>query len=153
ARIADHLPSRHVTVAAIDRVGEKALHGDLKQRLEKHAAGETRERRLAVLHGLKGCLAVRLGQAVEILAVSLASQWRGGLDAGAEDRARIKRELIPQLGLGLRERPLTVEPRPHAVGSGKLAVDEGRDAAGAAGGRQLVGWNNGVDGGDDEGVL
>ena len=80
-----------------------------------------------------------LGQPVEILAVGLAGEFVGGGDAGAEEFARIELELIAELGLGLGERPLAIEPRAAAVGAGELPVDEGRDAAIAAGRRQLVG--------------
>src|ERR1700731_2808772 len=43
ARIADHLPRRLVAVAAVDRIGEEAFHGDLQQRIEEHVAGEAGE--------------------------------------------------------------------------------------------------------------
>src|SRR5579862_5166467 len=45
-RIADHLPRRHVAIAAIDRVGEKAFHAQIEQRVEEHAAGKAGKLRL-----------------------------------------------------------------------------------------------------------
>src|SRR5947209_1790893 len=44
---ADHLPRRHVLVAAIDGVGEEAFHGVLQQQLEKAAPIRTFQLRLA----------------------------------------------------------------------------------------------------------
>src|SRR5262249_41092437 len=85
AGVANHLPARHVAVAAIDRVGEKALHGDLQKGVEEHPAGEALERRLVVLHGFQDRFAVLLGQTIEILAAGLAGPGIGLLDAGAEE--------------------------------------------------------------------
>src|SRR5260370_40234556 len=72
--IADHPPRRLVTVAAIDRVGKEAFHGDLEQRVEEHVAGEARETGFAAFHGLERGHAVLLAQPVEILAVGLARE-------------------------------------------------------------------------------
>src|SRR6266702_8826496 len=38
---ADHLPARHILVAAIERIGEEAFHGVLQHQLEKLLGAET----------------------------------------------------------------------------------------------------------------
>ena len=67
-------------------------------------------------------------QPVEILAVGLAGELVGRRDAGAEEFARVQRELIAEFRFGVRERTLAIEPRAAAVSAGKLPVDEDRDA-------------------------
>jgi hypothetical protein len=42
ARKADHLPSRHVAVAAVDRIGKKSLNRDLEKLVEKRFAAYRR---------------------------------------------------------------------------------------------------------------
>src|SRR5712692_9265174 len=153
AGIADHLPRGHVAVAAVHRVGEEALHADLQERVEEHGAGEAGERRLPLLHRLQRSFAVLFRQSVEVLAVGLARPLIGGGNAGAEEFPRRERELIAELGLALREWPIAIEPRAAAISARKLAVDESRDPALAAGGRKLVGGNDGVGGGGEEGML
>src|SRR5579871_3452775 len=111
ARIAHHLPRRLVAVAAVDRIGEEALHRDLQQRVEEHPAGERREIGLAAFHRLAGGLAILRAQPIEVLAIRLAAEIVGRDDAGAEELARRERELIAELGLCLDERPLAIEPR------------------------------------------
>jgi hypothetical protein len=61
--------------------------------------------------------------------------------------------LVAKLRLGLGERTLAVKPRPHAVGAGKLAIDEHRHPACASRWRQFVGRDEGVDGRYHEGVF
>src|SRR5262245_4816542 len=53
AGIADHPPCGLVAVAAIDGIGEEALHGDLQQRPEELLAVEIGERGLARLEFLQ----------------------------------------------------------------------------------------------------
>jgi hypothetical protein len=132
AGITDHLPRRHVAVAAVDRVGEKALHADVEQSVEEHAAGKAGKLRLAGFHRFQRRFAVGVGEAIEILAVGLARPLVGGGDAGAEEFARIERQLIAELGLALGKRPVAIKPRPTAVSPGQLTIDEGSDAALAA---------------------
>ena len=97
-----------------------------KNALLLESAGELR---LAGFHRLQGGDAVAVGQTVEILAIGLARPVIRRGDAGAEEFARVERQLIAELGLGLEERPVAIKPRAIAVGAGKLAVDEGGDAA------------------------
>src|SRR5215469_8865920 len=78
SRIADHPPGNLVAVAAIDRIGEEAFHGDLQERVEEHVAGKARKLRLAGFHRLERRLALGCGQAVEVLAVGLARPLVGG---------------------------------------------------------------------------
>src|SRR5262245_45216953 len=68
---ADHPPRRLVAVAAVDRVGEKALHGEGEQRLEKLLAVELGKFRLALFQRFQRLLALIRGEAIEILAVLL----------------------------------------------------------------------------------
>src|SRR6195256_4012353 len=94
AGIADHPPTRLVAVAAIDRIGEEALHRDGEQRLEELLAVEIAERGLARLQFLEGGFALLRRQPVEVLAVGLARPGVGGNDAGGEELPRRQRQLI-----------------------------------------------------------
>src|ERR1700712_2931295 len=83
ARIADHLPRDLVAVAAIDRIGEEAFHRESVELLEEHfRIGEVG---LAGVHGLKRFIALRGGQAVELLAVGLAGPGIGVGDGGTKE--------------------------------------------------------------------
>src|SRR5262245_24852694 len=151
--VADHLPCGHVAVAAVDRVGEEALHCNLQECIHEHGAGEARELGFSLLHCLQRRRALRLGEPVEVFAVGLARPVVGGGNAGAEELARRERELIAEFRLALGKRAVAIEPRTAAIGTGELAIDEGRDSALAAGGRKLVGRDDRVRGGSEESVL
>src|SRR6478735_2639866 len=153
AGIADHLPRRHMAVAAVDRVGEESLHADLQERVEEHRAGKARELRLPLFHCLQRSLALRRGKPVEILAVGLARPGVGGCDTGAEEFSRRQRKLIAEFRFALWKGPVAIEPRAGAVGACELAIDERRDPAFAPRGRKFVGGNDRIRGGDEESVL
>ena len=108
---------------------------------------------VAVFHRLERSHAIGVGKAVEILAVGLARPIVRRGNAGAEEFARIERQLIAELRLCLGERSVAIKPRACAVSAGKLAVDEGGDAAIAARRRQLVGRDHGIGGRGKERVL
>src|SRR5207237_607446 len=74
----------------------------------------------------------------------------GGDDPGREKLPRRERQLIAVFRLGLPERASTVHFGAAAPGARELPVDEGHDPAIAAGRRELVGRNHGVDGGRKE---
>src|SRR5262245_2496300 len=134
-READHLPGDLVAVAAIDRVGEEALHGDGEQRLEELLAVEIGKLRLAGFQRLERLFATRSVEPVEILAVGLVRPRIGGDDAGGEKLARRQRELVALLRLALQERAAAVHLGAPAPRARELPVDEGGDAAVAARGR------------------
>src|SRR3569623_1508438 len=53
ARKTDHIPRHHVAIAAIDRIGEEALHGVLQHEIEEHLAVDLAELDLAGLEILE----------------------------------------------------------------------------------------------------
>src|SRR2546428_11414071 len=76
---ADQLPARLVAIAAVDRVGEHALHAVLVQRGEENARGRpVFESDLAGPETQEKLLAPALGDLVEALAVGLDAQRIGG---------------------------------------------------------------------------
>src|SRR5438067_2414586 len=105
AREAHHLPGNLVAVAAIDRIGKEAFHGDGEQRLEELLAVEIGELGLSAFQRLQRLLALCRVEPIEILAISLARPRTGGGDAGGEKLARRQRELIALLRLAFEERP------------------------------------------------
>src|ERR1700726_3704040 len=121
---ADHLPRHLVAVAAVDRIGEETLHGEVEQRIEKLLAVEINELGLALVERLDRLFALALRKTVEILALGLTGPRIDRHDAGGEELARRQRQLIAVFGLGLAERTTAIElcaaaPRPR-----QLAVDE-----------------------------
>src|SRR5215472_5947559 len=79
---AEQLPADLVAIAAIDRIGEEAGHGDPVQLAEEGLAVEILERSLAVLHRLQRGDAIGGREAIELLAIGLARPGIGGNDAG-----------------------------------------------------------------------
>src|SRR6202011_2345769 len=65
---AEHLPADLVAIAAIDRIGEEASHGDAVQLREEGARIEILECGLAVLHRLQRGDAIGRREAIEVLA-------------------------------------------------------------------------------------
>src|ERR1700689_1883867 len=59
ARKADEFPSRHVTVAAINRIGEKAFHGVGQNTLKKLFAATVLELDVAGLKAAEGLILLR----------------------------------------------------------------------------------------------
>src|SRR5215472_5429329 len=143
---AQHLPADLVAVAAIDRIGEEAGHGDPMQLRKEGARREILEFGLAFLHRLQRGDAVGGREAIEILAIGLARPGIGGGNAGGEELARRQRELIALLGFAFHEGPRTIHLCAAAPRTAELAVDEDGDTAIAARGRQLVGRDQRVDG-------
>src|SRR5712691_602170 len=150
---ADHLPGDFVAVAAVDRIGKEALHGDGEQRIEELLAVEIGELRLSLLQRLERLFALLRGQSFEILAVGFARPGIGGDDAGGEKLARRERQLVAVFGLRLTERAAAIHLGAAAPGAGELPVDEDDAAALAARRRQLVGRDQGVDGRREESVF
>src|SRR5215831_18527659 len=72
ARKADHLPRHLVAVAAVDRIGEEALHGELEERIEKLLAVEVDQVGLAPFQQLEHLAALVERQAVEVFAPRFA---------------------------------------------------------------------------------
>src|SRR5262249_54881039 len=116
---AEHLPPRLVAVAAIDRVAEEALHGDVEERVEEAGGADAVELGLAVLDGLERLGALGAGEAIEILAIGLARPVVGGGDAGGEELSRRERKLVALLGLAFQERAAAVHLGAAAPGAGK----------------------------------
>src|SRR5262245_28746964 len=78
-----HHPPRHlVAVAAVDRIGKEALHGDGEQCLKKLPAVEVGKFRLALFQCFQRLVALLGGEAIEILAKGLARPGIGRRDAG-----------------------------------------------------------------------
>src|SRR5258708_663893 len=96
---ADHLPRHLVLVAAIDRVGKEALHGDLIKLVEEHRARESLKFGLARFERFHRLFALRLGQAIEILAVGLIGPGVGCRNPRTEEFPRRQRQLIAELRL------------------------------------------------------
>src|SRR5262249_13757469 len=146
ARKADHLPRHLVAVAAVDRIGEEALHGEVEERVEKLLAVEIDEVGLALVEQLDRLFALALQKTVEILALGLTGPRIDRHDAGGEELARRQHQLIAVLGLGLAERTTAIELCAAAPRAGELAIDECHDAALGAGRRELVGRHDDVHG-------
>src|SRR5258706_5115140 len=92
---ADHLPAGLVSVAAVNRVREHALHDVLVHRREENARGRpVFERHLAGPQTLEKFLALALADLVEALAVSLHAERIGRGDAGAVQLGGGERELV-----------------------------------------------------------
>src|SRR5207244_10723195 len=92
---ADQLPARLVAVAAVDRVGEHALHDVLVQRGEENARGRpVFESDLAGPETQEKLLALALADLVEALAVGLAAERAGGGHARAVQPRRRARALM-----------------------------------------------------------
>src|SRR5262245_10241502 len=147
---ANHLPCDLIAVAAVDRISEEALHCDLQQRLEEWLGVEIAELGLARLQRLERILAPLGCEPVEILAVDLVRPGIGGDDAGREKLPWRERQLIAVFRLGLSERAAPVHFGAAAPRAGELPVDEGHEPAIAAGRREFVGRNHGVDRGCKE---
>src|SRR5258706_9777169 len=129
AGIADHAPGDLVAVAAIHRIGEEAFHGRLQHGFEEGLRFDALELRRALFHGGERGGAVRLREAVEILAVGFARPGIGGPDAGGEIFARRQRQLVAMFGPRGKERAVAVEARAIAPGARELAGDIGDEAA------------------------
>src|SRR5215207_3146576 len=150
---AHHLPGDLVAVAAIDRIGKETFHDDGEQRLEELLAVEIGEFGLSAFQRLERLLALCRVEPIEILAISLARPCAGGGDAGGEKLARRQRELIALLRLAFEERPAAVHLGAAAPGARQLPVDESGNAAFAARGGELVGRNERIGRGGEEGML
>src|SRR5207237_5607482 len=109
---ADQLPRHFVFVAAIDRIGKEAFHGELQEIVEEECGGESRvELRLAGVHGGERFLALCGREAVEFFAVSFLRPLIRRGDPGAEKFARTERELISELRFCRQKWSLAIEPR------------------------------------------
>src|SRR5215471_13814192 len=124
ARKADHLPRHLVAIAAVDRIGKEAFHGDVEERVEKLLAVEIDELGLALVEHLDRLFALALRKTVKILALGLTGPRVDRHDAGGEELARRQRQLIAVLGPGLAERTTTIELCAAAPRAGELAIDE-----------------------------
>src|SRR5262245_51495902 len=114
---AHHLPRRFVAVAAVDRIGKKAFHGDGEQCFKERLAVEIRELRLALLERLHGFLAVLWREPVELLAVGLVRPGIGGRDAGGEELAWRQRQLVAVFGPRFAEGTVAVHLGAAAPGA------------------------------------
>src|SRR5262249_3752288 len=151
---ADQPPARLVAVAAIDRVGEHALHHGLVD------GGPERARRQPVVEGhLAGgqahqhLLALLVVEAIERLAVGLAAMRVGCRDAGAVKLRGSERQLVALTRSAALPRPLQVEAVALAPAAGERAVDIDVDADVGALGGELIGGHHVVDQRLDEGRL
>src|SRR4029077_2813139 len=140
-READHPPRGFVAVAAVDRIGEEALHGDLQKRFEERPAVEVLERSLTLLQRLERILALRGCEPVEVLAVDFAGPGVGSDDASGEELSRRERELIAVFRFRFAERPIAVHFGAAAPGAGELSIDESDNSAIRTGWSELVGRN------------
>src|SRR6266566_7105535 len=148
---ADQFPGDLVTIAAIDRIGEEAGHGDREQLPEEGARVETLELGLATLHRFERRNTIRGGKPIEILAVvSLARPRIGRRNPRREIFTRRQRQLIALLRFALPKWTRAIHFGATAPGAAELPVDEDGDTAIAARGREFVGWDQRVDGRDDE---
>src|ERR1700722_1830079 len=124
AREVDQFPARLVAVAAVERVGEHALHHGLIDR------GPERPHRQPALEGeLAGrephqhLIPLLLIEPVEWLAIGLAAKRVGGRDAGAIELRGRERQLVALARHARVPRPLHVETIALAPGAGERAVD------------------------------
>ena len=142
---------RHVLVAAIDRIGEEALHRVLqKQREEPGGLHAIRQLDLSGLHGgQEGVLILRL-ELDEGLAVSLFQERIDGRQSGAVALCRICFALVALCRQSRLERALRVEPARCPEGTRKLPVDVDRAAGFLAADAEVVVGNEPVDDGLDQ---
>src|SRR6185369_4170240 len=125
AREADQPPAGLVAVAAMDRVGEHALHHALINHCPELAR---RQPAVEVDAAARKCdqhlLTLRFGELVEALvAVGLAAVRVGGGNAGAIELRGRQRQLIALARLALLPRALHIEAVAVAPGASERAVD------------------------------
>src|SRR5262245_14468761 len=150
ARESHELPRDLVAVAAVDRVGEEALHRVREQQIEEERPRQRRERELSGLELRKDLVLLRSQQLRKGL---LKTEHAGGVhlrNRRAVDLLRRERRLVPLLRRALRPRPLPVVARHRAPGTGELLVDEVGDAGFLRSGAELVGRDEARDGGLEE---
>ncbi len=146
AREADHLPACLVAVAAVDRVGEHALHHGLIDRGPEHPRRQPAlEGELAGRQPHQHLLALLLIEPVERLAVGLAAMGIGGRDAGAIELRRRERQLVALARHAGLPWSLHVEAIALAPGARKRAVDIDVDAEVGALRRELIGGHHVID--------
>src|SRR6266545_3805822 len=124
AREADQPPAGLVAVAAMDRVGEHALHHGLinhgpelacrQAAVKGDAAARKRDQYL---------LTLGFGELIEALAVGLAAMRVGGGDAGAIELRRGQRQLVALAWRALLPRALHIKAAAIAPGARERAVD------------------------------
>src|SRR5262245_34134901 len=150
ARIADHLPGRLVAIAAMDRIGEEALHHQVDERVEELPAIKLSKLGLAGFKRLERVLALLRAEPMEVLAMRLAHPVVGCRNADSHELARRQWQLIAVLGLAFAERPRAIELGATTEAAGELAIDEDDHATVGARGRQFIGRDHGVGDRGDE---
>src|SRR4051812_46043652 len=119
--VADHLPRRLALVAAIDGVGEGALHEQqVEQAVEPGGKIERLAVRFSAADGDERCFALRRVQPVERLAVCAAAIAVQRRDAGLEPFLWRQRQLVAVLRFALAEGSLRVLAVAAPEGSGEL---------------------------------
>src|SRR5262249_23923887 len=107
-READHLPGDLVAIAAVNRIGEEALHGDGEELMEECAGIKALELGLAVLHCCECLHALGDRKKIEILSIGLPRPGVGGGNSRREEFPRRERKLVTLLGLALMERAASI---------------------------------------------
>src|SRR5438094_787522 len=129
ARITDHLPYCLAAIAAVDRIGKRALREEgIEKPVEPAAELERRRIGFAACDGLERFLALLFVEAVERLPVSGDAPAVQRRDADLVPSLRGHRELVAMLRLPLAERRLEIEPIAAAEPAGELAINESRNA-------------------------
>src|SRR5206468_5634961 len=120
----DHLPCNLVAIAAIDRIGEEALHGDGEELIEERTGIEVPKLGPSFLHCFDCLHALGGREEIEILAVGLPCPGVGGGNSRGEKFPRCERKLIALLGLAFVQRTAPIHFSAAAPGAPELAVNK-----------------------------
>src|ERR1051326_4076736 len=142
----DHLPRRHVPVAAVDRIGQKTVLRVFEDQLEEFLGLDAVELERALLEAFNGPVFLLIGKLREGLAAEFGAA--GGVERGQALAVLLRRRVRRSRALlfrSLLERSAHVMAFGSAVRSGELTVDENGAAAVLAAGRELIGWDEAID--------
>src|SRR5579863_3707205 len=142
----DHLPRRHVSVAAIDRIGQKAVLGVFQDELEEFLAVGSGELERTVFETLDRFVLLDVRQRGENLAAELVAARL--VECGqclAIMLRRRHRRLRALLFGALLERSGHVVAVKTSIWTGELSIDIDGAAAILAAGRKIVSRNETID--------
>src|ERR1051326_7811157 len=142
----DHLPRRHVPVAAVDRIGQKTVLRVFEDQVEEFLGLDAFELERALLEAFNGLVFLLIGKLREGLAAEFGAA--GGVERGQAlagllpRRVRRLRGLLFRSFLELSSHVIAVG---SAVRSGELPVAETIEWLVLADGRELIGWDEAID--------
>jgi hypothetical protein len=142
---ADHLPRRHVLVAAVHRVGKETSVSVVEDLLEKVLTAALPKPELVIFEVLDDRVFLGVGQRSKSLAERLAAV---GVQGGQRLAIMFRRRdvgLHPLLLGAVLKWTFHVEPAVMSIRARKLAVDEDGAAEVLAARRELIGGNQTID--------